>query len=95
MLGIPVNDDGGEQVEACHAEVLTLSGSVADFALAADAQSVFQGMVGLAFVQTDLGPTLHVGVEQLVDNQQRPFNSSDFFEGFGQLVLAGIGCKFA
>jgi hypothetical protein len=38
MLGVPVNDDGGEQVQACHAEVLTLGCAVADFALAPDAQ---------------------------------------------------------
>ena len=55
MFGIPINDDGGEKVETSHAEVLALGGAVADFALATDAEGVFQGMVGLAFVQTDLG----------------------------------------
>ena len=36
MGGIPVNDDGGEQVEPGHAVVLALAGAVADFALASD-----------------------------------------------------------
>jgi hypothetical protein len=95
VFAVPVYDDGSEEVEACHAEVLTLSGAVADFALATDAEGVFQGMVNFAFIQTDLSAALHVGVEQPVDDEQRPFHPSDFFEGFGQLMLAGIGCKFA
>ena len=36
MGGIPVNDDGGEQVEPGHAVVLALARAVADFALAPD-----------------------------------------------------------
>ena len=36
MGGIPVNDDGGEQVEPGHAVVLVLARAVADFALASD-----------------------------------------------------------
>ncbi|KEO58342.1 hypothetical protein DT23_16475 [Thioclava indica] len=39
----PVDDDGCQQVEAGHAIVLPLGGSVADFALRPDAQGVFQG----------------------------------------------------
>lgn len=38
MFGVPVDDDGGEQIEACHSEVLPFGGPVADFALAADAE---------------------------------------------------------
>ena len=41
VFGVPVDDDGGEQIEACHAEVLAFGGAVADFTLAADAQGVF------------------------------------------------------
>ena len=41
-----MDDDGGEEVEACHAEVLTFGGAVADFTLATDAEGVFQGVVG-------------------------------------------------
>ena len=37
MGGIPVDDDGGEQVEDGHMVVLTLAGAVADFALTPDA----------------------------------------------------------
>ena len=39
MGGIPVNDDGGEQVEPGHAVVLALARAVADFALAPDADA--------------------------------------------------------
>lgn len=94
MLGVPVDDSGGEQVEACHAEVLTFGGSVADFALAADAEDVFQSVMGLAFVQPDLGAALHVGIEQPLHDEERPLDPSDFPEGNGQLVLSGVGCEF-
>lgn len=93
MLGVPVDDDCGQQVQACHAEVLTFGGAIADFALAADAQGVFQGMVGFTFVQADLGAALHVGVEQPVDDEQRPFDPSDFLQGHGQIVLAWVSCE--
>ena len=44
---VPVNDDGGEQVEACHALVLALRAVVADLPLALDAQGVLPGAMGL------------------------------------------------
>ena len=51
MGGIPVNDDGGEQVEAGHAVVLALAGAVADFALAPDPEGVLERVMSLALVQ--------------------------------------------
>ena len=36
MLGVPINDDRGEQVQPGHPEVLPFAGAVADFALAAN-----------------------------------------------------------
>ena len=51
VFGVPVDDDGGEQIEAGHAEVLAFGGGVADFTLVADVQGVFQGMMGLTLVQ--------------------------------------------
>jgi hypothetical protein len=41
VFAVPVYDNCSEEVEACHAEVLTLSGAVADFTLATDAQGIF------------------------------------------------------
>jgi hypothetical protein len=55
MLGVPVDDDGGEQVRTCHLEVLTFGGPVADFTVASDAQSIFEGMMNLTLVESDLG----------------------------------------
>jgi hypothetical protein len=95
VFAVPVYDDGSEKVEARYAEMLPFGGAVADFTLATDAQGIFQCVMCLAFVQTDLGAALHIGVDQPVDDEQRSFHPSDFFEGFGQLMLAGIGYKFA
>src|SRR3546814_1503491 len=48
VQGVPVDDDGGEQVEAGDPVMLTLRRAVADFALTADAQGIFQRMMCLA-----------------------------------------------
>ena len=50
MGGIPVDDDGGEQVEPGHAVVLGLAGAVAYFALASDPEGVLEGVMSLALV---------------------------------------------
>jgi hypothetical protein len=69
VLGVPVDDDGGQQVQPCHTVVLTFDGPIADFALPLDAQGVFQGVMGLALVEANLGTTLHVGIKQPIDDE--------------------------
>ena len=91
MLGIPVDDDRREQIEAGHAEVLAFGSSIPDFTLAPDAKSAFQCVVCLAFVQADLGAALHVGIEQPIDDEERPFYPPDFAQGHRQFVLARVG----
>ncbi|GEM_PF-3470119 len=48
MGGIPVNDDGGEQVEPGHEVVLSFACAVAEFALAPDAERVLERVMSLA-----------------------------------------------
>ena len=60
MGGIPVNDDGGEQVEPSHAAVLALAGAVADFALASDPERILERVMSLALVQASVGSALSV-----------------------------------
>ena len=91
MGGIPVNDYGGEQVEPGHAVVLALAGAVADFAMAPDPERVLECVMSLALVQTGVGSVLHIGVEQLADDEERSLDPSDFAESDGQFVLARIG----
>ena len=91
MGGIPVNDDGGEEVEPSHAVVLALAGAIADFALAPDAERAFEGVVCLVFVQAGAGPALHIGVEHPVDDEERSFDPSDVTESDSQFVLVRIG----
>ena len=91
MGGIPVNDDGGEQVEPGHAAVLALVRAVADFALASDPERVLERVMSLALVQAGVGSALHIGVEQPVDDEEGSFDPSDFAESDGQFVLARIG----
>ena len=88
MGSIPVDDDGGEHVEPGHAVVLALARAVADFALSPDAERVLECVMSLALVQAGVGPALHIGIEQPVDDEERSFDPSDFAESNGQFVLA-------
>jgi hypothetical protein len=49
--------------------------------------------MGLAPVQANLGPPLHVGVEEPSDDEEGSLDAADFTERDGQLVLARIGGK--
>lgn len=93
MLCIPIDDDSGEQVEPCHSVVLPLGGPVPNFALSSNAQGIFQRVMGLSLVETDLGAALHVGVEQPIDDEERAFDAPDLAQGLCQFVLARIGCE--
>ena len=78
MFGVPVNDDGGEEIQPGHSEVLALSCSITDFTLAPNAQGVFQRMMRFALIQADLGTALHIGIQQPIDDKERPFDPADF-----------------
>ena len=52
---VPVDDDRGQQVEAGDPVVLSLPGSVSQFAALVEVDSALEGMVRLALVQADLG----------------------------------------
>ena len=95
MGGIPVNHDGGEEVEAGHAVMLALAGEVADFALAPDAEGVLEGVMSPALVEAGVGSVLHIGVEKPVDDEEGTFDPSNFAESDGQFVLSGIGRELA
>lgn len=49
--------------------MLAFGGALADFTLAANAQSIFQRVMCFAFVEPDLSAALHVGVEQPFDDE--------------------------
>ena len=63
VVSVPIDYDCGEQIETGHTVVLRLGGSVTDFALTSNAQSIFQGVMCFAFVQANLGAPLHVSIE--------------------------------
>ena len=90
MHSIPVNDDGGEQVQPSHAIMLPFASAVADFNLAADAKRALEGVMSLSLVQAGAGTALHIGVEQPAHDEQRSFHPSGFAESNGQFVLVGI-----
>ena len=87
LFGIPINDDGGQQIEASDAEVLSFRGTVADFSLTPDPKSTFQGVMCLSLVKADMGAALHVGVEQPFDDEQCAFDPADLPQGQRQIML--------
>lgn len=95
MQGVPVDDDGGEQVEARDPIVLALGGAVADLALPANAQGVLECMVCLALVEANLGTALHAGIENPFDDEQRPLDPADLAQCGRQIILAQIGGELA
>ena len=90
LIRVPVDDDRCEQIESGDPEVLALGCPVADFTLAADPQGILQGVVRLALVQSGIGSLLHVDIQQPVDDEERPFDPSDFPKRNIQVVLTRI-----
>ena len=75
--------------------MLTLFGSVAQFAARGEVDGALQGMMGLTLVQSALRAPAHVGVRGPVDHEQRALNAGDFAQSARQLVLAGIRGELA
>lgn len=95
MQGVPVDDDGGEQVQARNPVVLAFGSAVADLALPADAQGVLQCVMRLALVKADLLTTLHAGVEYPFDDEQGALDPANLAQCGGLVVLARIGGELA
>ncbi len=74
---------------------MLFSGAITDFALATDAQRIFQGVMRLALVQANLGTTLHVGVQQAINDKERALDATNFAQGQSEIMLTRIGREFA
>ena len=91
LIRIPEDDDCREQIQAGQTEMLTFCGPIPDLALTANPQGVLQGMMCFALIQSDGGPALHVYIERPFDDEQCPFDLSDFPHCDGQIVFARTG----
>ncbi len=88
---IPVDDDGGEQVQSGNAVVLALGGPVADFTSSIEADGAFEGVVGFALVQPHLRPPLQVGIHDPSEHEDRALHMPDLSQRERQVILPGIG----
>lgn len=95
VLGVPVDDDSCEQVQPGDPEMLPFGCSIANFTLTTNAQGVFQRMMRFALIQADLGTALHVGIQQPIDDEQRPFDPADFAQCYRKFMLSGICREFS
>lgn len=78
MFRVPIDDDGGEQVQTSHAVMLTLGGFIAGSALTTNAQGIFQTAVRHPLIQVNIGTSLHTGMKQPVDNEHRTLCAPGF-----------------
>ena len=93
MFRVPIDDDGGEQVQTSHAVVLTLGGFIAGSALTTNAQGIFQTAVRHPLIQNNIGTSLHTGMKQPVDNEHRTLCASNFPECQGEFVFIRFWCE--
>jgi hypothetical protein len=63
--------------------MLALRCTIPDLPLPSDTQGVFKRMVCLTFIQPNLRTSLHVSIKQPIDDEECPFNPSDFTKGHG------------
>lgn len=92
---VPINDHSSKEIETCHSIVLAFCGSVLNLSLATNAQCILQGVMRLTFVQTSLCTTLHVRIEQPINDEQSAFDAADLPKGDGQFVLTWIRRKLS
>jgi len=81
---VPIDNHSGKEIEARHSVMLPFGGSVTDFSLTANPQSIFQRVMRLAFVQANLCTPLHVRIEQPVNDEQSAFDAPDLPKGNSQ-----------
>ena len=95
LPSVPVDDDGGKEVQAGDPVVLRLGRPIADLTASVEADGTLERMMGLTFVEPHLRPSLEVGVAQPVEDEDRSLEAADFAQGKCKAVLAGIGRQFS
>src|SRR5215210_5885756 len=65
---VPVDDDGGKEVQAGDPVVLCFGRPIADLTASVEADGTLERMMGLAFVEPHLCPSLEVEVAQPVED---------------------------
>lgn len=81
LVGIPIDNNRSEKIEASHSVMLCFRSSVTDFSLTSNTQSVFQSMMCLALVQANLRSPLHVSIKQPFNDEQCALDTADFPKG--------------
>lgn len=74
----PVDDDPGEQFEAGYPVMPTFGCPAADLAAAADIQGALQGGMRPALIEPIRRSRWRIGIQQLLNDEERPFGPSDF-----------------
>ncbi len=93
LVGVPVNDGGGDEVEAGHAVVLAFGGPVTDFAASSEGNGALEGVMGLALIDAELCAALEVGVGDPSQEEQGAFDASHLAQRHGEFVGARTGGK--
>jgi hypothetical protein len=70
--------------------VLPLCRAIANFPLPPDTERIFERMVGLSLVKTDLSTPLHVRIQDPLNNEKGPFNTTNFTKRNCKVVLSWV-----
>ena len=62
LRGVPVDDDGGEQVQPGQTVMLAFGRAVANFAASTERDRAFEGVMRFAFVQARLGAAAQIEI---------------------------------
>ena len=88
---VPEHDRRDDEVQPAGTIALVLIRPVAEFAQAVEEHGSRQGVSGLALVQTGVDPPTELDVLQVLQGEERAFESAQFPQRQRQAVLAGIG----
>lgn len=75
--------------------MLPLCRAIANFPLPPDTERIFERMVGLSLVKTDLSTPLHVRIQDPLNNEKGPFNTTNFTKRNCKVVLSWVRSELA
>ena len=74
---------------------LVFIGAIADFAEPVEEYGAAERILLLTLVKADVAATTQLGILQLLERKESPFQLSQFAQREGQTVLPGIGRELA
>ena len=82
-------------MEPSDSVLLPLRRAIANFPLPPGTERIFERMVGHSLVNTDLSTPLHVRIQDPLNNEKGPFNTTNFTKRNCKVVLSWVRSELA